>query len=307
MRTLKLLLIGLLLGANAPADNGLVGLQREDQRILAIAYRLQRANAELCDNKGPLTGFLLHDINQYAPPVRAEAGRVFGIANRPGVLAVAPGSPASKAGLKPNDVITDVNGVQLLSGTARNATFDSVRRAEAIVERAMSNPPLRFGREGKAAVSFRPENGCLSRVLVVPGKKLNAKADGEIVEITTGLIAFAGNDDAIATVLAHELAHNILGHRTAIKEKRLNVRETEVEADDWSMYLLIRAGFDGDKAVDFWERFEARTNKGFLADGTHPGKKERLRLVRSVLAEIRVLQREGMPLVPKRMIFNTKR
>ncbi len=307
MKMLKALIISLLLIGAAPRDSGLTALQQEDQRVAAIAYRLKAANIALCDDRVPLTGFLLHDLNQYAPSVRAEAARVFGLKDQPGVLAVVPGSPAARAGLRVNDVITAVNGTGIVSGTTRKATFDTVRSAEAIVEGALGKPPVRIARAGKAAVSFAPEPGCATRMMVVPGKKLNARADGEIVEITTALMAFAGNDDAVATALAHELAHNILGHRAAIKAKLLTVRDTETEADYWGLYLLIRAGFSGERAVDFWDRYEAKTNKGVLADGTHPGKKERLAFVRGTLAEIREKQREGQVLTPERLIFNTKR
>jgi predicted Zn-dependent protease len=82
---------------------------------------------------------------------------------------------------------------------------------------------------------------------------------------------------------------------------------TETEADYWGMYLLIRAGYDGARAIDFWKRYEAKTNKGILADGTHPGAKERVAFVENTLREIRERQKAGEPLVPSGMVFNTKR
>jgi beta-barrel assembly-enhancing protease len=308
MRIAKTLLLSMLLVAAAPPDSGLFGLQQEDQRIASIAYRLMSANAALCSKTVPLAGFAIHDLNQYAPNVRAEAARAFGLSSGPGVLAVASSSPAARAGLQPNDIITSVGGVTLASGQKkRRASFDTVQSAESIINRALANPPVTIGRAGKPVVSFRPDIGCASQVQVMPGRKLNASADGETIQLTTALIAFAGNDDAVATVIAHELAHNVLEHRKVIKSKALTVRETETEADYWGMYFLIRAGFDGNRAIDFWDRFEAKTNKGWLADGTHPGKKERLAFVRQVLADIREEQKSGKSLIPTPMIFNTTR
>jgi beta-barrel assembly-enhancing protease len=308
MRPAKTLLFSTLLIAAAPADLGLRGLQQEDQRIASIAYQLMSANAPLCSKKVPLAGFTIHDLNQYAPNVRAEAARVFGLSSGPAILAVAAGSPAARAGLRPNDMIASVGAVALASGQKKKqASFDSVQAAESVINRALANPPIKVGRADHPVVSFRPDIGCASQVQVMPGRKLNASADGETIQITTALIAFAGNDDAVATVLAHELAHNVLEHRKVIKSKSLTTKETETEADYWGMYFLVRAGFDGNRAIDFWDRYEAKTNKGWLADGTHPGKKERLRFVRRVLADIREEQKGGKPLIPTPMIFNTTR
>ncbi len=309
MRAGKPILISVLaMAAVVPAagqDSGLSGLQQEDQRVASIAYRLLSANAPLCPAKVPLAGFAIHDLNQYAPAVRAEAARVFGLGDRPGVLAVVPNSPVARAGLRANGIITSISGVRIVSGRTKKASLDTVQSTEAILDGAMARPPVRIGRVGKPVISFVPETGCASRVLLVPGGKLNAFADGTTVQMSTALLNFAGNDDAVATVLSHELAHNVLQHRKVIKSKALTIKETETEADYWGMYFLVRAGFDGNRAIEFWDRYEAKTNKGILADGTHPGKKERLAFVRRVLADIREQQREDAPLVPIPMIFNT--
>ena len=47
------------------------------------------------------------------------------------------------------------------------------------------------------------------------------------------------------------------------------IRETEVEADRLSVYLLDRAGYDPDAAVRFWSRF-GRRGLNFLGSPTHP-------------------------------------
>jgi beta-barrel assembly-enhancing protease len=301
MRCFPILLMSLILAAPLAAQNQMRALQSYDQRVATLAYRLQRSNAELCGGGAPLSGFLLHDLNLYAPSARAEAKAVFGLGNGPSVLALVPGSPAARAGLLVDDRLETVGGATLTSPPSKSASFETIRAAEGLIASKLATPPVRLERSAKPPIRFTPEAGCPSRTVVVPGGRLNAKADGDVLELTTGIIDFAGNDDALATVIAHELAHNILGHYDALKKAgrtRKRIRATEVEADYWSVYLMLRAGFDADRMLDLWTRYENRTNLGWLADGTHPGKKERLGLIRATIAEFREKQRKGIPLRP---------
>jgi beta-barrel assembly-enhancing protease len=310
MTPLKPFLFSLLLIGAGPPDSGLVGLQQEDQRIADIAYRLQSANLALCRDASPLAGFSVHDLAQYAPQVRAEAQRTFGLDPAyPAVLSVARGSSAARAGLRAGDIVTQLNGVAVAAGRGAKASYDGVAAFNESLDTAVRKGVVTLTTKRKT-ISFTPERGCASRFEVVPGRRLNGGADGSIVQLTTGLLIFAGNDDAVATAMAHELAHNILRHRAFLDKngrKAANVRMTETEADYWGMYLLIRAGYDGARAIDFWKRYEAKTNKGILADGTHPGAKERVAFVENTLREIRERQKAGEPLVPSGMVFNTKR
>jgi predicted Zn-dependent protease len=49
-------------------------------------------------------------------------------------------------------------------------------------------------------------------VRLVSDYGINAFADGEEISVTTGMLRFVNNDDELALVIGHELAHNVLGH-----------------------------------------------------------------------------------------------
>jgi hypothetical protein len=320
MLTIKRLFPVLFLVAAAPAgpsavEEGLRGLQREDLRVAAIAYRLKAAGVTLCKDRAPLTGFSVQDLNQYVPEVRDAARRVFLL--RPGVpavLAVVPGSPAAQAGLSMGDSLQFVNGVHLKPSSTRDASDTPVAAIEATISREAKNPPVKLliGRgDFQRTITFVPEQGCASRVQLVPGKKLGASADGETVELTSRMIEFAGNDDGVAAVIAHELSHNILRHGDTLKAQgvkrgpfaglskgRSRIRETEVEADYWGLYLVARAGYDLGRAREFMVRYSKKIDLGPLNDGTHPGKGARISLIDATLAEIAAKQRAGQPLIP---------
>ncbi len=270
-RILALFILPFLIGA---ADPALVALQALDNRVLTIAYRLKTANADLCSDRVADVGVKLHRAKDYGQGSQASAIASFGlIGETPSILALAKDGPAARAGVKINDQVVS-NG----------PTMMRIKRGGQVYDYPIT-----------------PSLACNVDVYVVPGKRLNASADDRTVNITTGLIAFAGNDDAVATALAHEMAHSILKHQNWLDQNgrsRKNSRTTEMEADYWAMYMLARAGYDLDKAMDFWDRYEGKTNKGILADGTHPGKKKRLGALESTHAEIREKQRLGQSLVP---------
>jgi beta-barrel assembly-enhancing protease len=106
--------------------------------------------------------------------------------------------------------------------------------------------------------------------------------------------------------MAHELAHNILGHRAQLDaagvsrgllapfgKNRTRIRATELEADRHALYLMARAGYDIAVAPAFWERFGRKVDAGILSDGTHAGWRERVQRAREEITRIEAQRRAG--------------
>ena len=89
---------------------GLRALQRYDQIVTSIGYRLAATGGDLCADKVPLAGFVLHDLAQYPASEQEDARTPFGFAGEPLVLAVAPASPAAAAGLREGDALLAIGG-----------------------------------------------------------------------------------------------------------------------------------------------------------------------------------------------------
>ena len=134
----------------------------------------------------------------------------------------------------------------------------------------------------------------------MPGKRLNASADGTYVQLTTAVIDFVRNDDELALVIAHELSHNILKHREKLDAQGVSrglfrsfgknpgrIRATENEADRLALRLMHKAGFDIAVAPAFWDRFGRETSHGIFSDGTHASRKERVAIAEAEIAAIR--------------------
>jgi hypothetical protein len=277
-----------------------------DARVAQVAWRLQTANVAVCRKHAPLPGLSLQMRDQYGPADRAGTG----LSDYPTLSAVVPGSAADKAGLKVGDAIKAIDGAMTPLASSGRATFDTVSKVEAQLAGAMTkgNPTLTLA-DGRR-VALTPDQGCASEVQLLPQKGLNAGADGQVVQIGGKLYDFAANDDELAAVIAHELAHNFLGHRAQMDEQGVStglfaglgkngarLRQVEFEADRLSVWLVARAGYDANALAPFWARLGKRAGI-LISDGTHPSFKERVRRIEVAAAEVASQRAGGQPLMP---------
>jgi predicted Zn-dependent protease len=167
---------------------------------------------------------------------------------------------------------------------------------------------------------------------LVEDKTLNAFADGKTVNITTGIMAFAGTDDAVANILAHEYAHNVLQHVASTQQNvalgaiggmlAQQVLESqgiqmgnlsdigaqvaqlryskafEQEADHVGLYISQQAGYNIDGMPDIWRRMSQADPNGIYTASTHPTNPERYLAMQQTIAEIKAKQQQGRPLLP---------
>lgn len=293
-----------------PLDDSLAAMRALDERVANIGHRLARANLDLCHDRQWLPGFAVHDLSQYGGDYREAAIRAFGLGDGPAVLALVAGGPAERDGLRRDDVLVRLDGEPLpRSATDRSGgSFDLAERIIDAVEAAFSDgeAAVEVRRGGETlSLSIRAERGCATRFQLVPSRRLNALADGRYVQVTTAISEYVADDQELAAVLAHEFAHNVLGHRDRLdsqgvargffgnfgRNARL-IRATEAEADRLSVYLLDRAGFDPEAPVRFWTRF-GRRGLNFLGSPTHPNWRRRIEMFRTEIAAIRRARSEG--------------
>jgi len=309
---LAALLVFAAAGAAAQRDSAgdsLAVMQARYQRIAAAGHRLAVAGLDLCADREWLPGLALHDRSQYDAELRPAAIRVFAFDTGPGVLALAPGGPAERAGLRLNDVLLAVDGRALPRAVpARAGSFDRMERILEVVDDGFADgrAELAVQRGGeRLVVPVRAEQGCASRFQLVEGSRRNARADGRYVQVTTAIAAYAADDEELAAVLAHELAHNALRHRVRLDAANVSrgffgnfgrnarlIRETEEEADRLGVYLLERAGYDPEAAVRFFSRF-GRSGLNFLGSATHPNWGRRVASMRAEIAAIRRARAAG--------------
>jgi len=109
--------------------------------------------------------------------------------------------------------------------------------------------------------------------------------------------AFAYQEEVFAGVVAHELAHNLLGHSAWLDRNgrgRRNVRRTEREADRLMPWLLANAGYDPIYAQRFMEEWGPRHDGGLFRNRSHDGWDERAEFIAAELPLIRrLMEAEG--------------
>jgi predicted Zn-dependent protease len=168
-----------------------------------------------------------------------------------------------------------------------------VRHLGERIEKAVGIEPLR--RE----INLRLEGYHFDwKFNVIQKEAINAFCmPGGKVAVFTGLLPVTQNDDQLATVMGHEIAHALAHHaseriaRQESEERKLRVlsvglgglseqdrrrllgllaagaqfgslsydRKQESEADHIGLFLMTFAGYDPEQAVVFWERMQQAT------------------------------------------------
>ncbi|SPQ22143.1 d3fb2bf3-b1eb-4e21-9695-692458568c44 [Thermothielavioides terrestris] len=161
---------------------------------------------------------------------------------------------------------------------------------------------------------FVVEDDRTANAVVLPGGK---------VFVFSGILGLAGNDSGLATVLGHEIAHNLAGHHEERLSQNLgsgvllyslvilagafglapilmhyfgssilNVafglpmsRLQESEADYIGLMIMAEACYDPTEAVRFWARMERAMGEDALPEwmGTHPTNANRIRKIQEWL------------------------
>lgn len=288
-----------------------------DQKLTSIGYRLAVSAGELCKKQAPLTGLAFHDISQYSLTQQPYARSTFGFDGHILVLAVAPDSPAAQAGIQVDDAVLLINGKTIPPGvTGGNASF---ARTAAFLDQleadlaAADQVSLTIGRAGnRREIIVKGQRGCPTRYQTRASATIFSQADGTNVEVSSGLMDFTQSDDELAGAIAHELSHNILGHRTSLERQRIRrgilgqfgrsarlVRDTEQEADRLSVYLLERAGYSPRGSLLFFKHYQETHPLNFLGAPTHPGFKSRIAILQEEIARLNTMTTQGLTPYPE--------
>ncbi|MET0266891.1 MAG: M48 family metallopeptidase [Duganella sp.] len=294
-------------------------------RLYRIAAPLLINNVDLCRAQArSLLGFTAKNRYSYSGEYVDAASAVLNYGDRLEVASVLAGSGAAKAGLKKGDILLAAEGKSLPTGanaetqaaTILGPLASSSQALNLIVERNKAN----------VALKLPVTRACAFKIDIGNADNINAYSDGQRVMITRGMVSFAQSDEAIAYVLAKDMAHNILGHAAttrsaytvgSIIDNLIAIRpdlsmligsagvkpmpqELDAAADRLALYLVARAGYSTAGARAFWQRlatqYPATVLNGYTAN--HPAVSFRLAAIDKAVAEIKSKQASNKPLTP---------
>lgn len=293
MRALAALLLFL---AGTPAATAGVAsyadAARQEARLATIAWRLTTASARWCPTVAQQPGWILGDPRRLGADERIEAqGR--GVPDAPFVAAVATGSPAERAGLTPG------MGIAAIAGEAVPVLGDgaTIRIDAVILMLNALDPAAPWTLTDSAGRTHRidPAPGCAS-AFRIERDGVQAAANGQLVRLRLDLAQSVTDDPLLAAVAAHELAHNILRHRERLAGDRAarRVRQTELEADRLSVWLLADAGYDPAAAVRFWNHHK----RPLVRATSHPPRSERIAAIEAEIAAMQAARAVDPAAVP---------
>ena len=281
-------------------------LQLDDTRLQTVGWRLATANAAFCASAQPAVGLLLQDVRNYNDPGAIRAA--LGISSDIAVQAVAPDSPAARAGLRPNDEVLAIDRWAMADlPSAPAGDYTRLKTLHDRIDASLADDGkvrlrVKRGNDEERDVELAGIPACPGRFeLRTQGGK--AQADGKRVLIGRRFGAAKRPSDMLeenefAAVVAHEFAHNLLGHSEWLDREGRgwgNVRKTEREADRLSVWLLANAGYDPAGAPRLMRGWGRRNDPGILRLPTHEGWDERAASMDSEIARMRAaMERRGV-------------
>ncbi|MGB1361562.1 MAG: M48 family metalloprotease [Alphaproteobacteria bacterium] len=239
------------------------------------------------------------------------------------VYGLTPGFPAQKAGIRKGDKIISINGSELTA----NETFEKLSKNKTNTVTYLTK------NHKKKKVTLNGLVTCQMFLVTSNEKVMNAMADGNTIYMFPELYNFLGKNDYINTVIAHEIAHNIMSHRARKSMNsstgqliglgvnillggnqqtqndmmqighdlsQANSPEFEAEADYMGLYIMKRAGYNINNSPDNWRRMTLaeKSSDGIGVDTSHPSNPKRFVAIKKAVKEINRKAKNGQPLVP---------
>ena len=299
-------------------------------RVYRVVSNIMRAATDICapDKVGATFGLFDIDTLENTSKAFRDAARVeMGLSDGLTFVFVETQSPLGKAGIVAGDMLVGMNDKTFAKGAKGLRDF----RKE--YEKLASIPtPLTIARGGEQKIlTITPERLPRLGVRYDPfADAVNAYADGTALHVNRGLLRAVASDDALAMVLAHEIAHNCQLHIEAKNSNKrigavldvlsalggvqtngmytkmageLYSQDFEREADYVGLYYLARAGRSLDESIKMYRILSVDTGPASLkaAYGAwHPSNPERYVRMQSVEAEIQGKVQGGQPLVPEK-------
>ena len=309
--------------------------------VKSIGYRINSLNADICNKTDFNSGITYANENVIGLKIAKFFPSNLNLGPRVSIINIVKNSPADKAGLTVGDIILELEGFTFPEG--KNALKKISKHFKDFEEKEIKK--IKIDRNGQILkFDINQIKICNYPIIFTQDKIVNAYADGKSIIMTQGMVDYAKDDNEIALVIAHELAHNDRGHLDAKKKNTLIMGsigfildlmtiyysggtaggdaqntvmwskigsqaysvEFEKDADYGGVYYAYRAGYDISNVKNFWERIGSENPKQIAISSTHPATAERYLQIEKTVEEINKKKSDGLALIPNEKEIKTK-
>ena len=279
------------------------------RKLHDIAWPIMISNLDSCQNsKINAFGLMiahLEDIPTSLAPSFYAASPINSLTNSkadlPMIVSVAKDSPADRAKIMEGDLIISIDNSIVSYKNYKRLLDDAAIKGSLKIRIKRLEEEIIYELESELICGY-PVQAMISPIP-------NAYADGSKIYITIATLDFVKDDQEIAFLIAHELAHNIYhfkgealyesqGNPLAIEEKPslqkitdlliFQTEEKETEADLYGVEFAIKAGIAQDKVANYFRRLtiympQLMKNSFFRM---HPGNAKRVADIERKLKEL---------------------
>ena len=309
--------------------------------VKSIGYRINSLNADICNKTDFNSGITYANENVIGLKIAKFFPSKLNLGPKVSIINIVKNSPADKAGLTVGDIILELEGFTFPEG--KNALKKISKHFKDFEEKEIKK--IKIDRNGQILkFDINQIKICNYPIIFTQDKIVNAYADGKSIIMTQGMVDYAKDDNEIALVIAHELAHNDRGHLDAKKKNTLimgsigfildlmtiyysggtaggDAQNTEMwskigseaysvefekDADYGGVYYAYRAGYDISNVKNFWERIGSENPKQIAISSTHPATAERYLQIEKTVEEINKKKSDGLALIPNEKEIKTK-
>ena len=162
-------------------------------------------------------GILTMQASSFPPKYRSILSGNFGMDDTITISFTADCSPAEAAGIQRGDKIVGVNGKDIGTGKRAYRKLSKVLNGKTNTPVAME--VLSSGK--RKSVTVTTMEICDYPIRLLRNVNVNAFADGSTIHITTGMLGFVENQEELALVIGHEMAHNTRNHMRSKMANRM--------------------------------------------------------------------------------------
>ena len=286
-------------------------LLEQQARLWNVSYPILAANSGVCREKTRTHfGFVAWtrwDIDQRygVSPIRLD--------DRLRVVHILPGSPAAASGMIAGDQIERVGLHEIPKGKTASTALELLIHRKA-VSGATQTFDVRRG-DKRLTLEMEPSLRCDFDLIVTESEYINEFNYGQSIYLTDGLMRYFSDDNHLAAVIAHLVAHVLLEHETIEGKltgptddlERVTVSESdkkdikqfgtllgvhphsdleEIQADQVALELLVRADYPMEGLIEVWQHLAESADTEVPLKKFHPISQDRQTAIQHILDQV---------------------